>query len=111
MVKTPCQRIVWDVLPAIRSALAAELVKNGVSQQDVAKLLEIAPSAVSQYLSGKRGYRIEFEEPITIRIGELASDIKAGKVPDISAAICVICHEIRDLPAGTCFPVKGSDSS
>ncbi|HUK39137.1 MAG TPA: helix-turn-helix domain-containing protein, partial [Methanomicrobiales archaeon] len=55
-MKAPCQQIVWDVLPAIRAALAAELVKNGVSQQEVAKLLEIAPSAVSQYLSGKRGY-------------------------------------------------------
>ena len=102
MVKTPCQRIVWDVLPAIRSALASELVKNGVSQQDVARLLDIAPSAVSQYLSGKRGYRIEFEEPITKRIGELAGDIKAGRVPDITAAICAICHEIREEPADAC---------
>lgn len=111
MVKTPCQKIVWDVLPAIRAALAAELVKNGVSQQDVAKLLEIAPSAVSQYLSGKRGYRIEFEEPIAKRIGELARDIKAGRVPDITAGICAICHEIRDEPAAACVSVKEFGSS
>ncbi|HVP24839.1 MAG TPA: helix-turn-helix domain-containing protein [Methanomicrobiales archaeon] len=111
MVKTPCQRIVWDVLPAIRSALAAELVKTGVSQQDVAKLLEIAPSAVSQYLSGKRGYRIEFEAPIAKRIGELARDIKAGRVPDITTGICAICHEIRDEPADACIPVNESGSS
>jgi hypothetical protein len=52
MVKTPCQQIVWDVLPAIRAALAAELVKQGVSRQEVARLLDTAPSAVSQYLSG-----------------------------------------------------------
>lgn len=98
MVKTPCQQIVWDVLPAIRAALAAELVRNGVSQQEVAKLLEIAPSAVSQYLSGKRGYRIVFEEPVERRIGELARDIRAGQVRDITARICAICHEIRDEP-------------
>jgi hypothetical protein len=111
MVKTPCQRIVWDVLPAIRSALAAELVKNGVSQQDVARLLDIAPSAVSQYLSGKRGYRIEFEEPIAKRIEELARDIKAGRVPDTTAGICAICHEIRGEPAAACVSVKELGSS
>ena len=49
MVKTPCQQIVWDVLPAIRAALAAELVRNGVSQQVFARLLDTAPSAVSRF--------------------------------------------------------------
>ena len=39
MMKTHCQQIVWDVLPAIRAALAAELVRDGVSQQEVARLL------------------------------------------------------------------------
>jgi hypothetical protein len=105
MVKTPCQQIVWDVLPAIRAALAAELVRNGVSQQKVARLLEIAPSAVSQYLSGKRGYRIVFEKPVEKRIGELAREIKAGGVRDITARICAICHEIRG-GKGDCPPLK-----
>ena len=106
MVKTPCQQIVWDVLPAIRSALAVELVKSGVSQQDVARILEIGPPAVSQYLSGKRGYRIEFEEPVARRIEELAHDLKAGTVKDVTARICAICHEMRDDPPESCVPVK-----
>jgi len=105
MAKAPCQQIVWDVLPAIRAALTAELVKNGVSQQEVAKVLEIAPSAVSQYLSGKRGYRIVFDEPVERRIGELARDIRAGGVQDITARICAICQEIRD-EQGECAPGK-----
>jgi len=96
MVKTPCQQIVWDVLPAIRAALAAELVKEGMAQQEVAKFLEIAPSAVSQYLSGKRGYRIVFEGPAEKAIRDLAREIREGSVPDITARICAICHEIRD---------------
>ena len=58
MVKVPCQEIVWDIIPAIQAALAAELVNLGVSQIQVAQSLSLAPSAVSQYLSGKRGYRI-----------------------------------------------------
>jgi len=110
MVKTPCQMIVWDVLPAIRAALATELVKNGVAQQDVAKILGIAPSAVSQYLSGKRGYRIVFERPAEKLIEDLAKDIRNGKVPDITARICDICHEMREEP-GACATEKRPASS
>lgn len=108
MVKTPCQQIVWDVLPAIRSALAVELVRSGVAQQDVARILEIGPPAVSQYLSRKRGYRIEFEEPIARKIEELAHDLRDGTVKDVTARICAICHEMRDNPPETCGPVKES---
>jgi len=105
MVKTPCQKIVWDVLPAIRAALAAELVKHGISQQEVAKLLDLAPSAISQYLSGKRGYRIIFEGTAGKLIADLAEEIKAGGVVDITPRICAICHEIQGNE-GVCAPER-----
>ncbi|MDD1667827.1 MAG: transcriptional regulator, partial [Methanomicrobiales archaeon] len=95
-MKTPCQQIVWDVLPAIRAALAAELVKNGVSRQEVARLMDTAPSAVSQYLSGKRGYRIVFEGPAQRLIEDLARDITAGGVTDVTSRVCGICREVRN---------------
>jgi predicted transcriptional regulator len=85
VMESPCQRIVWDVLPAIRAAIAVELVKCGVSQVEAARMLEIAPSAVSQYLSGKRGYRIEFENDVKRSIEQLAEDLKEGKK---SANLC-----------------------
>ncbi|HMA05093.1 MAG TPA: helix-turn-helix domain-containing protein [Methanomicrobiales archaeon] len=109
MRKTPCQQIVWDLLPAIRAALAAELVKNGISQQEVARLLDIAPSAVSQYLSGKRGYRIVFEGPAEKLIGDLAREIKTGGVPDITSRICTICREIRNAQE-PCGPERRAGS-
>jgi predicted transcriptional regulator len=105
MVKTPCQQILWDVLPAIRAALAAELVRNGISRQEVARLLDTAPSAVSQYLSGKRGYRIVFDGPVQRLIEDLAREIKAGGVRDITGRICSICREIRD-DHGSCVSVR-----
>jgi predicted transcriptional regulator len=94
-LQAPCQKIVWDVLPAIRAAIAVELVRLGVSQAEASKLLEIAPSAVSQYLSGKRGYRIEFEGTVKISIEHLARDLKEGRVDDLVARICEICRELR----------------
>jgi hypothetical protein len=96
MMEAPCQKIVWDVLPAIRAAIAVELVKCGVSQVEAARLLEIAPSAVSQYLSGKRGYRIEFENDIKQSIEQLARDLKEGKDVNLVQRICNICHQLRE---------------
>jgi predicted transcriptional regulator len=95
-MQAPCQKIVWDVLPAIRAAIAVELVKWGVSQIDASKMLEIAPSAVSQYLSGKRGYRIEFEGDVKRSIEHLAKDLKDGKVDNLVARICDICKKLRE---------------
>ncbi|WP_292426911.1 transcriptional regulator [Methanoregula sp.] len=95
-MEAPCQKIVWDVLPAIRAAIAVELVKCGVSQVEAARLLEIAPSAVSQYLSGKRGYRIEFENDIKQSIEQLARDLKEGKDVNLVRRICDICHQLRE---------------
>ena len=97
MVKVPCQQIVWDIIPAIQAALAAELVSLGVSQIQVAAHLSLAPSAVSQYLSGKRGYRIVFDDSIKEVISKLAEDIKSGSVSDddLSAEFCSICRSLR----------------
>jgi len=96
MMEAPCQKIVWDVLPAIRAAIAVELVRHDVSQVEAARMLEIAPSAVSQYLSGKRGYRIEFENEVKQSIELLAQDLKDGKKINLVKRTCEICRQLRD---------------
>lgn len=101
-MKSPCQNIVWDVLPAIRAAIAVELVRCGVSQVEAARMLEIAPSAVSQYLSGKRGYRIEFEQDVKQAIGLLAQDLKEGKEINLVRRICDICQQLRGGDENQC---------
>lgn len=100
MKKAPCQTIVWDILPAIRAAIAAELVKNGVSQLEVARMLEMTPSAVSQYLTGKRGYRVEFDEDVKESIRGLAEKIKAGSCDDLVTEMCGICRQLRNGEGG-----------
>jgi predicted transcriptional regulator len=59
-------------------------------------MLEIAPSAVSQYLSGKRGYRIEFENDVKQTIELLAQDLRDGRKVNLVKRICDICHQLRD---------------
>ena len=95
MDKLPCEIIVWNSLPAIRAALAVEMVRCGLSQKMVASSLNMAPSAVSQYLSGKRGYRIIFSPEVHQAIADLASDIVSGSVQDPRDRICQICVLIR----------------
>ena len=95
MEKLPCETIVWNSLPAIRAAIAVEMVRCGLSQKMVAGILGMAPSAVSQYLSGKRGYRIVFSDEVSKAIAELARDLVSGKVSDPRDRICSICILIR----------------
>ena len=101
-MEAPCQKVVWDVLPAIRAAIAVELVKCGVSQVEAARMLEIAPSAVCQYLSGKRGYRIEFEDDVKKAIEQLADDLINRKEVNLVNRICTICHLLREGEENQC---------
>jgi uncharacterized protein len=108
-MEAPCQKIVWDVLPAIRAAIAVELVKCGVSQVEAARMLEIAPSAVSQYLSGKRGYRIEFENDVKRSIEQLARDLKEGRDINLVQRTCDICHQLREGEEYQCGSSSGNN--
>ncbi len=110
MEKLPCEDIVWESLPAIRAAIAAEMVATGLSQKEVATILEMAPSAVSQYLSGKRGYRIEFTDEVKKAIASLSHDLRDGKITNPASRICAICTLIRGTPScGACDDVESHD--
>jgi predicted transcriptional regulator len=106
-MKSPCEQIVWDVLPSIRAATAGELIKRGISQKEVSRMLGLTPPAVSQYLSKKRGYNIEFREDIRQAIGILADDLIQEKVKgtDLVKRICAICRMLQDDDAA-CISTK-----
>lgn len=94
--KSPCEMVIWDVLPSIRAAIAEELVKRDLPQKDISKLLGITPSAVSQYVSKKRGYNIEFEAAIKASISLLAEDLVEKKIDSPVERICEICRMLRE---------------
>lgn len=107
IMETPCQKSVWDLVPAIRASLAIELVNKGQSQAASAKLLGIAPSAVSQYISGKRGYRIEFQGETKELIEKLAQDLIDNTADDFVVRVCKICASARGIESNcnsTCGP-------
>ncbi len=107
-MKSPCEEIVWDVLPSIRAAIAEELVKRGISQKEVSRMLGITPPAVSQYVSKKRGYNIEFREDIRAAIERLADDLIQKRVDNLVERICEVCRMLQqDETACTSTRCKG----
>jgi len=67
---------VFYILPAIRRHLAMFMKLKGMKQIKIAKLLHIQKSAVSQYISKKRGSGVEFEEGVLSEISKSAAVIK-----------------------------------
>jgi len=59
---------VWYILPAIRSEMAKCLADKGLKHKDVAKMLGITESAVSQYLKGDRAQKVKFSKKVISEI-------------------------------------------
>lgn len=60
----PCESAAKTKVPAIKAKLAKELKEKGLSQKDIAVLLNVTEAAVSQYLSGKRAKKRKAKENI-----------------------------------------------
>jgi hypothetical protein len=102
MKRTPCEQIIWDVLPVIRKAFAEIMIsKYKLSQRKVAKHLGVTPSAISQYLSDKRAKNIILGPIILKEIEEsvhriLISD-STDNVPIEACKICKIFQKEKIL--------------
>ena len=51
---TPQEIQVWYILPALRKEIATKLKKQEFKQKEIARIMDITPAAVSQYLHKKR---------------------------------------------------------
>jgi len=96
MSHLPCENIIWYGIPVIRRELAFCLINQfGLSQKEAADKLGITPSAVSQYVSKKRG-------KITILDDKIIKEIKlsANKINDqgesvLNSELCKICKILK----------------
>ncbi len=60
--KNHAEFILYYIYPMIRKELTLELIKEGYSQKEIARLMNITPSTISQYLHKKRSnFRISSE--------------------------------------------------
>jgi uncharacterized protein len=69
---------VWYLIPAIRKELAVSLHNKGLKQKEISELIQVTPSAISQYLKEKGGSQT-LKEEFKIRIDESAKELIEGK--------------------------------
>jgi len=99
MIKLPCEVMIWEFLPALRRELVKALLKEGVSRKEIASMLGITDSAISQYLKKKRGMHFRFGVDIKQRIQQIARHLKNTPVKNRSARfiaeICKFCLMLK----------------
>lgn len=114
----PQEIMVWYVLPAIRSKVAATLkAEHKLSQKDIAHTLRLTEAAVSQYLKGKRASEVKFTPKLEKQIKESSKAIfkDKSKVREEIQKVCrmvikerILCkihrkHEPDLGPCNVCF--------
>lgn len=95
-MKTPCETIVWQILPVIRKEFAKNLViHHGFTQRKIATRLGISDAAVSRYITGTRG-KITIQNPRILKEIKASSDIIAtGNKKTVIQEICKICSLLK----------------
>ena len=96
MGKTPCEYIIWDVLPVIRKEIVCCIVQNfGLSQKEAAERMGLTPAAISYYKCHKRGIPIIDDETILKEIIFSAALIVQEGKTIAGSEICRICKLIQ----------------
>ncbi len=97
------------VIPALRRQLALAMYSQGMKQKDVAEILGINSSAISQYRSSKRGDKITLNTAVLDNIQKSASTVKDKlsyiremqqllKLVRTSGLLCRVHKQLSDIP-------------
>lgn len=110
---------VFYILPAIRSRMAAALKEQGMKQKDIAEILCVQESTISQYLSSKRAAEVKFNSAIDKEIAAAAKRIKTKedliretqKILELARKekiLCSVHKSVADVEhdCEVCFQVK-----
>ena len=95
-MKLPCELTLWYILPRIRSELAKELMRMGLTQKEISDKLRVTQASVSYYLNKKRGAGIKFKKSVLREIKHLAKDITGNNCDNLNDRICKICKLVRE---------------
>jgi len=95
-METPCEIIVWNVVPAIKKEFAKNLIENhGLTQRQVADKLGTTEAAISRYVSGKRGLLEITDNEILKEINESVKRIVKESGTVVIEEMCRICRLLK----------------
>lgn len=80
----PDEIVAKAIIPALRAMIAKELIeKYGLTQQSVAKLLNVSQAAISNYMRGVRGIVVNLEQDKDIQsiVSKIADMLVNNKDP------------------------------
>ena len=105
-MKTPCEIIVWNIVPVIKSEFAKSLVNEfGLNQRETAIKLGTTEASISRYISGKRGALEITDKEILKEIKNSAGKISKENGHNVIEETCRICRLLksRDYVEGINF--------
>lgn len=82
-----CESLLSVTIPAIKASIAKELYKQGMSQQQIAKLLDVAQPAVSKYLNGNYSSRLKKVERV----------IKSKKLNKYAVKVALVSSSAKNV--------------
>jgi predicted transcriptional regulator len=101
-MKTPCEEMFKEILPAIRALIVKDLVeRHHLNQVEVAERLGITQPAVSQYLRSLRGTSrvraLRKRSDFMKSLRKLSDAVAAGKMRGVQIAkeYCNLCAMLR----------------
>ncbi len=88
-----------EIVPAIRSYIAKELNRRGMSEEKIAQLLNVAQAAISKYINEKYSEKVkEIEKRIDgPMMDAYIKKIISGDKAYVSACICSVCQSLSSF--------------
>ena len=109
MKQAPCEYVLWNLLPTVRSEIAKSMVNDfGLNQKETAAKLEITSAAVCMYLSDKRGKSNIKNEHFLKEIQVSAENIIKDENTELIGETCRLCKIIKSKGL---FPFSDSKTS
>jgi len=89
-----CEVSSRKILPAIRRELVIELLNLNKKQNEIAKILNVTPAAITQYVKGKRA-KIELT-PSEKKIIKILAKKIVNKNEEDEKQLCSLCKKITN---------------
>ena len=96
MIKTPCEIILWEFLPALRRELVKVMIRKNIKRKEIAKIFDITEATICQYVKSKRGSSFKFSKNAQKEIEVSAAKIAKSKKKEIVVfEICKLCSMLK----------------
>ena len=100
----PHEFIAKTAIHSIKAAIARRLVELGMTQSELADLLDSRTSTISQYIGGQRGSSYELSEDTMLLINTVAESVNAEPNAELlQFGVSQVCNHVIEEEYGYRF--------